>query len=324
MLHHRLPVDRFLPLPELAGRGGAARRCGVEIEFAGLSVVQAAELVQGLWGGEAVARSARDIVVEGGAFGRVKVELDISIDRKWAEDIAATALGDLVPVEIVTAPLIQADLPEVERLMGALRAAGALGTQARLAYGFGVHLNVDLPEDAEGIVRVARAFALLEGWLRRSDPLNLTRRVLPFVAPWPPALVDALADRDTFQVPEFAALYAQHAPSRNHGLDLLPALQHLCPDALAAVPPEHLKGGRPTFHYRLPETRLQVAGWTLAYEWNRWCLIETVATLPQVMDALAEAWGERRAQLVPRPGVWRARVEEILASAGVMSRMGAD
>lgn len=324
MLHETLPVDRFLPLPDHGGHSSKARRTGVEIEFSGLSVASAAALVRGLWGGEASSVSEREIVLEGGAFGRVKVERDISISAKWAEDIAATALGDLVPVEIVTAPLSQVDLPAVERLADALRAAGALGTQARLAYGFGVHLNVDLPDCADGLVRVARAFALLEGWLRRSDPLNLTRRVLPFVAPWPPALVDALSERGGWQVPEFAALYAQHAPSRNHGLDLLPALQHLCPGALGAVPAEHLKGARPTFHYRLPETRLDAPGWSVAYEWNRWCLIETVATLPQAMDALAQARAERRAQLVPRPGAWRARVEEILSSAGIMARMGAD
>ena len=321
MLHDAIPTDRFLALPDPAGTGSAARRCGVELEFAGLSVAQAADVVQALWGGSITQSGPREIVLEGGRLGRVKVELDISLSKQWAEDLAAQALGDLVPVEVVTAPLAQADLPQVDALVVALRRAGGLGTRARLAYGFGLHLNPELPSpDGAGLVAVACAYGLLEGWLRASDPVDMARRVLPFVAPWPPALVDALVDSPP-DVAAFARLYVAHAPSRHHGLDLLPALEHLCPSALADVPPEHLKGGRPTFHYRLPEARLDAPGWSVAYEWNRWVMIEAVAATPDLMAELVHAWAAHRRALLPMRRDWAAEAEAILSRAGLLKEL---
>ncbi len=319
LLHDAIPTDRFLALPDHPGRSSAARRTGIEIEFAGLDVPAAAEVVRGQWGGAITQADPREIVLEGGAHGRVKVELDISLKRKWAEDMAAQALGDLVPVEIVTAPLAQADLLQADRLVAALRAAGALGTQARLAFGFGVHFNTELPgPEGEGLVAVARAYALVEDWLRASDPVDLARRVLPFVDPWPKALVDALAGLTHDDPRALAQLYAAHAPSRHFGLDLLPALEHLCPEVLADVPPEHLKGGRPTFHYRLPEARLDAPDWSLAYEWNRWCMVEQVAVTPGLLAALADGWQAHRRGLVPMRQDWAAEVEALLGTARLL------
>ena len=336
-----IPTDRFLALPDHPVPRCAvskSRRTGVEIEFAGLGVADAAELVQDLWGGCLVPQSEREITVEGGVCGRVKVELDISLKKKWAEDLAAQALGDLVPVEIITAPLAQSQMVRAEDLVRALRAAGALGTQAKLAYGFGVHLNPELPvmTDAQAkgaehgicvgaFVSIASAYGLLEDWLRQSDPLDMARRVLPFVAPWPPALVDALADSaragPSKDVSAFARLYARHAPTRNHGLDLLPALEHLAAPALTDVPPEHLKGGRPTFHFRLPEARLDTENWSIAYEWNRWCLIETVAAMPELLAELAEGWQAHRRALMPRRAQRCIEVEAFLQRADIIGRM---
>ena len=336
-----IPTDRFLALPDHPAPRCAvskSRRTGVEIEFAGMGVAEAAELVQDLWGGRLMPQSERVITVEGGVCGRVKVELDISLKKKWAEDLAAQALGDLVPVEIITAPLAQSQMVRADDLVRALRAAGALGTQAKLAYGFGVHLNPELPgmvaagtDDAGrgicvgALVSVASAYGLLEDWLRQSDPLDLARRVLPFVAPWPPALVDALAagagKAATEDVAAFARLYAHHAPTRNHGLDLLPALEHLAALALTDVPPEHLKGGRPTFHYRLPEARLDTENWSIAYEWNRWCLIETVGATPELLAELAEGWQTHRRTLLSRRAQWCEQVEACLNRADIVGRM---
>ncbi len=322
MLHDAIPKGRFLPLPDHAGRSSAERRTGIEIEFAGLDLPAAAAVVRAQWGGEITETDPREIILEGGAHGRVKVELDISLKRKWAEDLTAQALGDLVPVEIVTAPLPQAELLHAEALVAALRTAGALGTRAKLAFGFGVHFNTELPgPEGEGLASVARAYALLENWLRASDPVDLARRVLPFVDPWPAELVDALADLASDDPQDLARIYARLAPSRHYGLDLLPALEHLCPDLLHDVPPEHLKGGRPTFHYRLPEARLDLPDWTLAYEWNRWCVVEHAATSPELMAALTEAWKMHRGALLPLRRNWAAEVEAIMQRAGLAERL---
>lgn len=321
MLHDLLPLDRFLPLPEHAGQERKLRRTGVEIEFAGLSLPHVAELVQARWGGEITCEDVRDYRVRGGRLGEIKVELDISIKLRWAEDLAARSLGDLVPIEIVTPPLDPADLPECDHLMTELYRAGAQGTRARLAYGFGIHFNTEIPS-RRGVVAIARAYALLEDWLRGSDPIDPARRILPFVDPWPGALRDALSQAERWEVADLAHAYGLHAPSRHYGLDLLPVLEHLCPVVIVAVPSAHLKGGRPTFHYRLPETRLDEAGWSLAYEWNRWCLIEHVATDGALLDALARGWRSHRAQITRTTAAWVQQVEALLQKAQIPGRMG--
>jgi len=324
MIHDDIPTDSFFPLPDHAGQSSARRKTGIEIEFAGLSVGEAAQVVQNLWGGTISPVDERDLKVKGGRLGEVKVELDISLQKKWAEDLAAQALGGLVPVEIVTAPLAQENLREVDHLVGELRKAGALGTRARLAYGFGLHLNPELPgPDGAGLVEVARAYAFLEDWLRHCDPIDPARRVLPFVDPWPAALKDALAQAKGWSVAQLARTYAALAPSRHYGLDLLPALQHLQPDALEPVPQAHLKGARPTFHYRLAEARLDEADWSIAYEWNRWCLIEAVAADAPTLEDLAQRWQDHRAGLLPRGSDWAAQVETLLSGANLLSHFGA-
>ncbi|MCC5958651.1 MAG: amidoligase family protein [Rhodobacteraceae bacterium] len=312
-LHTALPREYFWPLPAHSAASQAPRRVGLEIEFAEVSVDDAAELVRALWGGEICAQGPRDIQVKGGQFGDVKIELDIALKTKWAEDIAAKALGDLVPVEIVTPPLAQSDLRHAEHLTSALRKAGAKGSRAALAYSFGLHLNPELPTpDGSGLVAVARAYALLEDWLRASDPIDPARNIMPFVDRWPNALVEALVAGENWSVDDLAIAYARHAPSRQYGLDLLPALEHLRPELLTDVPDTQLKGGRPTFHYRLADARVDEPGWSIAYEWNRWVLVERVATTPDVLDALASDWTGHHASLTSTRGNWVAQVESRL------------
>ena len=316
-LHEDLPQDRFLPLPN----DGADRRVGVEVEFAGLDVDQAARVIAARCGGRLEAQDARTILLQGSDLGDIRVELDIALKQQWAETLAAQVLGDLIPVEVITEPLAQTALPRVGALLQALVAEGALGTKARLAYGFGIHFNIELPsEDTAALVATARAFALCEDWLRAADPLDPARRVLPFVAPFPAPLRAALARARDWAPEDLARAMVAHAPSRNFGLDLLPALEHLCPDALSGIPEGHLKGGRPAFHYRLPEARLEWEDWSLAYEWNRWVVIETVAADAALLAALARDWMDHGAQASAQD--WAARVEAQLVAAGVPARLG--
>lgn len=321
MLHDRIECTRFWPLPDHADESSAARRTGVEIEFSGLGVGDTASLIQRLWGGSIRVLHTRASVIEGGSLGDVQVEVDISLQKAWLEDLAAQALGDLVPVEIITSPLAQAQLAELTRLADTLADAGGLGTQARLGFGFGVHLNPELPSGGmESLVAIIRAYALLEDWLRGSAPLDPTRRALPFVNPWPAALVDALADQTYWTLPDLVRLYAMLAPARGYGLDLLPAFEHLCPEALTEVPQSQLKGGRPTFHYRLAESRLGDPDWSLAYEWNRWVMIERVATDASLLAQLASSWQTHRDRLLPRRQDWIAYCEELLSGAAGLTQ----
>lgn len=320
-LHDQILRAAFWPLPDHVGQPSAARRTGIEVEFAGLTLEQTAEIICASWGGGVSARDVRALEVSGGRHGRVKVELDIALRQAWLEDIAAQALGDLVPVEIVTSPLPQRALPEVTVLLDSLTDAGAMGTQHKLGFGFGIHLNPEFPPaGVPAFLAITRAYALLEPWLRDQAPLDVARRVLPFVAPWPLAFCDALAE-GPLDLSEFAALYAQLVGGRGFGLDLLPALQDLCPSALAHLRQSALKGARPTFHYRLPETRLGDPDWSLAYEWNRWALVEAVAADRALLDALGQAWRAHRTGLVSRSSLWASEVEARLQEAHLPARL---
>ncbi|HSG57854.1 MAG TPA: amidoligase family protein [Paracoccaceae bacterium] len=321
----RILLEKPWPLPLPNGPQGKPRRVGVEIELAGLTEAQAAGLVQAAWGGEVRAQTDHDLTVTGGAHGDVGIELDIVL-RDRAGNVIADKLLDwsraVVPVEIVTAPLLPADLARVDRLIGDLVAAGAEGSQDGLFYGFGMHLNPEVAgTDATGILPVVRAYGLMEDWLRAIDPIDPSRRLLPFVDPWPHGLVDLLAtEGDAWDIDDLLRAYARLTPTRNRGLDLLPLLEHLRPAALSALmDPDMLKGGRPTYHYRLPEARLGAPGWSAVYEWNRWVLIERVAADPDLLAHLAELWRDHRDSLTGTRGDWALRVQATLGPAAIWS-----
>ncbi|MCE8471945.1 amidoligase family protein, partial [Rhodovulum sulfidophilum] len=127
-----VPRDRFLPLRPRETRAGAPRRAGIEIEFGELTEAEAADVVARTLGGTPHEIAAHDFEVETPDLGRVLICLDTSF-----RDKAGSALTDLglqlgravVPVEVVTPPLHPDQLPEAERLRGALRAAGARGSR---------------------------------------------------------------------------------------------------------------------------------------------------------------------------------------------------
>jgi hypothetical protein len=48
---------------------------------------------------------------------------------------------------------------------------------------------------------------------------------------------------------------------------------------------------RPTFHYRLPDSRVGEAGWRVTDEWRRWLVVEEVAASPNRLARLAAAYG---------------------------------
>ena len=319
-IHDRIDRTRFWSLPQPLRGDGQPRRTGVEIEFAGLDEVAAAACVQRLWGGALRQSGESRLTLAGSRHGEVSVERDTALAAEGAEGLVRDLLGDLVPVEIVTAPLPHAALPDVDALVVALRRAGARGTRDALAYGFGLHLNPEIAApDAGFVLPVVRAYGLLEDWLRAGDPIDTARRLLPFVDPWPRVLIDALADEAAFwDLAELAEAYLALTPSRNRGLDLLPLLMHLVPERVqAALPEGQAKGGRPTFHYRLPEARIDEPRWTVAYEWNRWCIVERVAARPALLKALAAAWRGHRAAYTTVRGDWALQVERRLRAARI-------
>ncbi|WP_158275455.1 amidoligase family protein [Maritimibacter sp. 55A14] len=322
MAVHVEQAPDFAALPDPLGLGGAPRRVGVEIEFGGLDTRRAGELVQARFGGRLEVSGPQDVRVRGTKHG----DFEIYLDARW-RDAADTPLKKaglelgraVIPVEIVTPPLPVAALPDLERLRADLRAAGALGSRDGLLLGFGLHFNPEVPAlEGTAPVHILTAFALIEDWLRKRNPIDISRRLLPFTDPYPRSLIDALADGwPDLDLDGLFDVYAAHRPSRNRGLDMLPLLAHLDRARFDRLFGDQGKlRARPTFHYRLPDCRIDEPGYSLAAEWNQWVLVERVAADAEAMADLTVGWdAHRNAFLSLRPD-WARQSGEILRAHG--------
>jgi hypothetical protein len=308
-------------LPKAADRDGQTRAVGVEIELGGLSEAQVASIISECLHGTVEERAGKVLEVKDTSIGDLEVYLDTAYRNprnpllKKAVDIGRS----VIPIEIVTDPIPYTDLPQLDTLVRALRAAGAEGTQDHLLTGYGVHLNVSVPAlTAEKIVPVVRAFALIEDWLRGHGLVDVSRRVLPFVERYPRAFLDAVAhEARTWSLADLMRVYLEKTPSRNRALDLLPLLREIDEDAVVAA-----LGGdasavkaRPTYHYRLPDSRVGEDGWSLQEAWSTWCLVEQVAARPDLLDRLSGAWIDYRSALTTTPADWIGQVDAMLQAA---------
>jgi putative glutamine amidotransferase len=129
------------------------------------------------------------------------------------------------------------------------------------------------------------AYGLAEPGLRHLVQPDVSRRIMPFIDRWPEPLVKALGERPPEDFDGLVDLYLRHAPSRNHGLDML-----------CRAVGESAASPRPTFHVRFPECRVDEPGWTLARAWAPWCAVERAAAEREVLEALKAEWGARTAR----------------------------
>ncbi|MBD3677576.1 MAG: amidoligase family protein [Rhodobacteraceae bacterium] len=312
------------PLPRPLTAVGEPRRTGVEIELGGLAEEQVARLAATHLGGQARRATGEDWEVTGTRIGALKVYLDIFL-RKHA-DGALKTLGlkigrEVIPVEIVTDPLNLEELRVLSQFIERLRKEGAEGTSASVLYGFGLHLNPEIAGTADAdIVRPLLAFALIEEWMHETWPIERTRELLPFTAPYPRKLVAELVRLGPdAPLAEVIAAYRAQTLSRNHGLDMLPVFTHLRPDLIA---PDEGTGGtihpRPAFHFRLPDCRIDDPDWSLGAEWRRWWLVEAITERPELLETVRQGWTESKAGLHLLGDDWVARCDAILKRAGLV------
>ncbi len=308
--------------PRETNHAGAPRRVGVELEFAAVTARDAARLVRKTFGGTMTAIDLHRFVISGTELGDFRSELDSQfLHRAEAgaetptglqmllgnfQDAVHGVLGDIgsvvIPCEIVCPPIKIADLSRLDCLLEELRRVGAHGTDVSPLYAFGTQLNPDIAEkSAEWIVAILKAYLLLSDWLRAVISLNLTRRFLAFADPFPPNYIVHVTDPD--YRPDMATLiddYLLYNPTRNRELDLLPLFAWIDEERVRAVVDDKRIKARPTFHYRLPDARLDRPDWTIATEWNRWCVVERLAERPDKLKGMAEAYWENQGRLLPR------------------------
>lgn len=292
---------------------GRPRRVGVEIEFGGLDADAAAEVVQGLYGGTIEAVDRHKSLVRDTAFGMFTVELDSTYAHPKAvpaDDKAtfqerlksklAPTVGDVVslwlPYEVVAPPVAFDRLGELDDLVAALRRRGASGTQESPLYAFGLQLNPEVAASDVGYILChLRAYLVLSPWLRAEIGIDPSRRLLPFAAHFPQNYVRHVLD--PHYAPDLDALigdYLEANPTRNRELDLLPLFAHLDPDKVHRAVPDPLIKARPTFHYRLPNSRIGDPEWGgVVGEWNRWVKVERLAAdRPRLEEAARQYCAE--------------------------------
>jgi hypothetical protein len=285
---HALPLPPWRSNPT-----GQPRRIGVELEMSGPTLAELARIAADALGCEIIETSRYERTLRGDAAGDWIVELDFHLLKKLgqgehegllrsAEDALHAVAQTLVPVEIVSPPLPMQRLPEVERLIARLRAAGAEGTGAHPVNAFGMQFNPEIPRaDAATLTAYVRAFTCLYDWLYVRADIDLTRRLTSYVDPYPLDYVRLVTAPD--YAPDLSGLiddYLRHNPTRNRALDLLPLFAHLDPARVAAVTDDPLIKPRPAFHYRLPDCEIDRPGWGIAAAWQDWLQVERLAADP--------------------------------------------
>jgi hypothetical protein len=311
------------PLPSLQDARGALRRVGVEVEFMGLEARAAARALNAGLGGTLAEEDPHAFLVRGTRVGDLTVELDIRYAhprRAYGTTLPirlgpraatwlGTALGGIVPRELITAPMHVTRLADVDLAVDVLRRAGATGGGTTWFGSLGLHFNVDpVGLDARSLATTLKAFLLLEPWLRRESARDGVGRRSFLPMPYPAAYVRRVIAPD--YRPDLATLTADYLaanPTRDRALDLQPILLHLDAARVRARLPREKIGNRPVLHYRLPQAHVGEPGWSIVPEWNRWVAVERLADDRDRLAALgcayqnfggtAEAWVRRASSI---------------------------
>lgn len=309
--------NTFFTPPETLNHEGKPRHVGVEIEFGSVSTRDAAEKVHALFGGRLEREDQHRYHVRGTGLGDFLIELDSQYvhrvpgaegDKQEFADRLRGILGNIselvVPNEIVCPPVELDRLPELEALTEALVDIGASGSSASPLYAFGCQLNPEIASAEPGwILAMLRAYVLMSPWLRAIIELDFTRRLASFADPFPAGYVRWILESG-YQ-PDMDHLiddYLAWNPTRNRELDMLPLFAWIDGARVRSSIDDVRIKARPTFHYRLPDARIGQPGWSLALEWNRWCVVERLAADRDKLAAMSDAWLENDARLVP--GNW--------------------
>ena len=298
-------TSRLLALPFADNHQGNPRRIGVEIELSGLELNELAELVAKELGLNTEQKGRYDLRLTGDSAGDWVVELDFHLLKELgkteqesgslsesAEQLLASLANQLVPLELVSPPLPFERLTDIERLIQQLHQRGAKGSSDEFRNAFGLQLNPEIPsKDPAVLLRFLQAFVCLHDWLLQQEQIDVTRRLTSYINPYPKAYQKLILAAD-YQ-PSLTQLiddYLRYNPTRNRALDCLPLFMELDESRVKAAVKDELVKARPTFHYRLPSSEIQLADWGLHRAWNGWIEVEQLVASPDKLSACVAAY----------------------------------
>lgn len=291
---------------------GKERRVGVEIELSGLGYQQLVDLAGKLLGGKSQPESRYVSKLET-PLGSFVIELDSDpikdldlADERLPEpirdlggqamEVIDAAAELIVPLEIVSPPLVFSDLHQIETLVDELRKAGALGSRNAIYFAFGLQLNPELPDlKPTTLVRYYQAFAVLYDWLKARHQLDISRKFTPYIEPWSSRYTDLLiADDYLPDQRQMMVDYLESNPTRNRALDLLPLFAHLDKPLLDQYVEDPRIKSRPTLHYRLPDCDIDNPEWRFSSVWNDWVVVEQLANNAEDLKELRGLFRDSR------------------------------
>ncbi len=300
-------------LPKTKNREGTLRKVGFELEFTGLELDEAAQIIQDLFGGKIVKKHRYQYNVKNTELGDFEVELDARLLKKMAgtdllgdwnleidEQRIKDSIGDIldklakavIPLEIVMPPVPFSEINQLDRLRAELQKKKAKGTETSWMHAFGLHVNVEPPDlEVDTLVRYLRAFFVLYPWLLEELNIDLSRRISPFIDHFPTEYVEQVLNEDYApSQQQLVSDYLRFNPTRNRPLDMMPILALLEEEQVAKALEDEKNKPRPTFHYRLPNSRIEDPNWSFQDEWIRWQEIEKLTVNDEMLRKLSQLY----------------------------------
>lgn len=302
--------ERFHQPPILTNANGELRTVGFELEYSGLTLAKSAAIVLKAVGGRVDIINPYHFKIRDTAYGTFTLVLDFqflvesglerwlhtvgldqALERETVEAIErfiADLSETVVPYEISTSPLPIDRIDVIETVKEALRQHGAMGTKADPLYAFGFHINPEAPRiTVDEILNTLRAFFLLYDYLVELIKPDMTRRLTPYIDPFDKEYMQLVLD--PAYDPTMIGLiddYLEYNPTRNRALDLLPLFAWIDLDRVMAQMEGEKISARPTYHYRLPNSRVDEAIWCTCEAWNSWVLVERLANDDEAIKRL--------------------------------------
>ncbi len=326
-----------LSLPDKSRyKDSGVRLVGFEIEYAGLSPEDSAEMLEQLLGGERKKISHFCYEVSSIKFGDFRIEIDadflleekhkkylssIGVDLNKLEtesldELLLELASSVVPCEIVMPPIPVNELSIANKIVENLRDNKAKGTKDSIFYAFGLHINVEVAcMEPDYLLSIIRSFSLLYDWIVQHSKVDFARRLSPYIDPYPDKYLKMIMNLEYEPgIDQLIQDYLKLVGSRNYALDMLPAFATINEDLVLSQAKEpHLIKPRPAFHYRLANSMVDDEEWNINHEWYYWLKIETLANSKHKLNELIGNYGEKLNSIIPFPrSEWVELVEQTL------------